>query len=426
MAAALTYALLVTWVCAIVVAVLAAAGVNARDSTLPVWALAVGVGAGVLSAVPLQGWLRPRVDGVLFSHPHDAAELMVQLGRRFGGEPGPDGAAGGTEAVTAQIAAQIAGRLRLPYAAIVTEDEAAPDGPSGPPNRSRLVRVPLSFSGERVGTLLVEPRARDRVLPGPDAELLADLAAQIGIALHAARALDQVRASRAAVITAREEERRRIRRDLHDGLAPTLASLRLHLAALEQLIPDRPGDAVDLATRLRSEVRHASAGIRDLVYDLRPPALDELGLLPAIRSRAEDLHSQSGVEVQVIAGGEDADGLDGSGSLPEFPAATEVALYRIACEALTNVGRHAGASCLCLRMMADGEQVTLTVDDDGRGLPKPLMPGVGLTGMRERAEELGGVLVTGQRPGGPGTRIAVTLPLRRGAAGLRDDGMQAW
>ncbi|MFI7589226.1 GAF domain-containing sensor histidine kinase [Spongisporangium articulatum] len=394
-AVALTYALLATWVCAIVVVMLAVAGVDAESDSLPVWALAVGVGLGVLSAVPLHGWLRPRVDGVLFSHPDDAAGLIAAAGRRLGEPEAP-----AAEDVSTQLAAQIARRLRLPYAAIVTGDE-----PGDRPDDARLVRVPLTFAGEPVGTLLVLPRAHDRALPGPDADLLTDLAAQLGIVLHAARAAEQVLLSRAAVITAREEERRRIRRDLHDGLGPTLASLRLHLAALEQLIPARPDEAVQLAARLRGDVRETAASVRDLVYDLRPAALDELGLRAAVGARAEELGDQAGIDVRVEAG-----------NLPDLPAAAEVALYRIAAEALANAGRHSGAATVSVHIAVDDERAVLTVLDDGRGLPEPLVPGVGLAGMRERAEELRGTFVAGPGTDGTGTRIMATLPLRRGGA----------
>lgn len=376
-AATLTWFLLATWAVGVLIAVYAVAGMSTDHRTVPWWTAGVGVLAVLATGVPVLRWVRPAVDAVLFSHPEDAHEIVAQLGRRVQ-------APVSEQDVADEIAARIRLRLRLPYAEIRPAGAELPDGP---------VRVPLAFSGEPVGTLLVAPRARDRDLSGPDLDLLHELAAQIGIALHAVRVSAELRASRAAVVTAREEERRRIRRDLHDGLGPTLASLRLHLAALEQLVPDRPADALALVARLRHEVRDTSAQVRELVYDLRPPLLDEFGLLGALRSKAA---SVPGVE------------LDLPDALPELPAAVEVALYRIGCEALSNVDRHAAARHARLALRVTGTEVRLCVEDDGRGLPRPLLPGVGLAGMRERAEELRGTLTVATRD--PGTSVTVVLP----------------
>jgi two-component system NarL family sensor kinase len=129
------------------------------------------------------------------------------------------------------------------------------------------------------------------------------------------------------------------------------------------------------------------------VYGLRPSLLDEFGLLGALRSKATSI---SGVE------------LDLPETLPELPAAVEVALYRIAVEALSNVDRHAGAGHVLLALEVTSAEVRMRVVDDGRGLPEPLVPGVGLTGMRERAEELRGTLTVAARD--PGTSVTVVLP----------------
>jgi two-component system NarL family sensor kinase len=387
----LTYLLLLTWGFAVLITVLAAAGVSAQRNSVPPWAAALGVVLGIGTGVPVHRWLRPAVAAVLFSHPDDAKVLIAQVGHSLSANS-PD--------LLTEIGTQISQRLRLPYVAIVTAGQSVPAGADGqPPAAQRLVRIPLSFAGEAVGVLLVTPRAREKVLSSEDSALLNALAVHVGIALRAAQVSADLQTSRAGLITAREEERRRIRRDLHDGLGPTLASLRLHLAAVQQLLPEQPDRALELVDRLRAEVRDTSGQVRGLVYGLRPPLLDDFGLLGALRSRAADV---PGVGVRI----------DSPDPMPDLPAAVEVALYRIGCEALANVARHAAATqCLITLSLAAG-QVQFRVDDDGRGLPDPLLAGVGLAGMRERAEELGGTLSLqpGALAAGAGTGLLVEMP----------------
>jgi signal transduction histidine kinase len=393
LAGGLIWLLVLTWVSAVVVAGLYAGGMTATRVTVPAWVVGVSATVAVVTSVPVLRWLRPRVEALLFTHPDDAADLIAELGRRVAGGVATQA---GVPTVATEVADQVARRLRLPYAAIVP---AGAEAPAGAPAVERLVRVPLDFAGEPVGVLFVLPRRGARSLAAEDHALLGELAVHIGISLHAARVSDDVRTSRTALVTAREEERLRLRRDLHDGLGPTLASLRLHLAALQQMIETRPDEALDLVGRLRADVRDTSAQVRTLVYDLRPAALDELGLADSLRARAADL---AGPGVTVTAD-----------DLPDLPAAVEVALYRIACEALMNVARHSGATHVEIVVEPAPGGVVLRVDDDGRGLPEPLVPGVGVRAMRERAEEIGGVCTVGPVAGG-GTRVTAELPLRAG------------
>jgi signal transduction histidine kinase len=205
--------------------------------------------------------------------------------------------------------------------------------------------------------------------------------------------------SRERLVTAREEERRRLRRDLHDGLGPALASLTLKLDAARNLLARDPAATGALLLELKTQTQTAIADIRRLVYDLRPPALDELGLISAIREHAARDVSATGLHVSVEA----------PDHLPPLPAAVEVAAYRIALEAMTNVVRHAHArQCVIRLSLADALQ--LEIMDDGLGLAAGRPAGVGLHSMRERAAELGGTCVIGPGPGG-GTRVVARLPL---------------
>jgi signal transduction histidine kinase len=261
--------------------------------------------------------------------------------------------------------------------------------------------VPLVFRGAQVGSLVVAPRSpRDPFRPA-DLRLLDDLGRQLGVTAHATRLAVALQRSREGLVTAREEERRRIRRDLHDGLGPALAGVALGLDAVARFAPDEPDRAGTLAGQLKAEVQGSLADVRRLVEDLRPPALDQLGLVGAVRQQARLLTERDpGLEV----------GVDATG-VRDLPAATEVAAYRIATEALRNVSQHASARhCrVCLSLNGSGI-LRVEIEDDGVGLSTDRRAGVGLTAMRERAAELGGTCEIEPTALG-GTRVTASLPV---------------
>jgi signal transduction histidine kinase len=209
----------------------------------------------------------------------------------------------------------------------------------------------------------------------------------------------ELQQARERLVAAREEERRRLRRDLHDGLGPALAGAALKVEAAENLLASDPRGAAGLLEDARAEIQDAVADVRRLVYALRPPALDELGLVGAIREQAERLGVGEHIRVEV----------DGPEQLDGLPAAVEVAAYRIALEAMTNVARHADAHRCVVRISVDGN-LELEVFDDGHGLPSDFRAGVGIGSMRERAEELGGACEV-EPVDGRGTRVRARLPL---------------
>ena len=259
----------------------------------------------------------------------------------------------------------------------------------------------MSYQGEPVGQLILAPRLGESGFGAADRRLLDDLARQAGVAAHTVRLTDALKRSRERLVTAREEERRRLRRDLHDGLGPALAAQTLKVGAARALYPRDPASADRLLGELERDIAAALADIRRLVYNLRPPALDELGLCAAIRECAAQYHAQGASELRIT--------VEAPEHLPSLPAAIEVAAYRIAQEALANVVRHAGARNCRIRL-ALGALLELEIADDGVGLPDQRRIGVGLTSMRERAEELGGTCVIEAAPGG-GTLVRARLPL---------------
>ena len=268
-----------------------------------------------------------------------------------------------------------------------------------------LLRVPLVYQAETIGYLLLAARAGD-TFGKANSRLLADLARQAGVAVYAVRLTthlqqltESLQQAREHLVTTREEERRRLRRDLHDGLGPTLASLTFKVDAARNLLTQDTEKADRLLDAVRQQAQEAITDIRRLVHNLRPPALDELGLLSALHEYVA-LYQHQGLEVA----------FDAPPSLPPLPAAVEVAAYRIAQEALTNVARHAEARHGLLQLSIDAERLHLAVTDDGKGIPARHHIGVGLQAMYKRASELGGSCTIARGSSG-GTAVRVTLPL---------------
>ncbi|MBB2909754.1 signal transduction histidine kinase [Streptosporangium becharense] len=396
--------------------------------TVPV--LAAGLVALVFA--PLRRRLQSWVNLLVYGERDDPYAALTRLGRRLESTADPD-------TVLPGVARSVAEALRLPYAAVETAGgdryahgtaglaEAAGAGP---------VRLPLTHNGERVGALVLSPRPGESRFGTRDLRVLSDLARQVAVAVHAVRLSADLRRSRERLVMAREEERRRLRRDLHDGLGPTLAALTMRAEAAHDLVADER--ARRLLTEIVGDAEAALADVRTLVDGLRPPALDSLGLTGALRVHAT--REPSGLRVDVHA----------PDDLPALPAATEVAAYRIAGEALANARRHAGATRAELRIEAVDGTLRLEISDDGRGIGPhglaarswdagigdtgagstgagdagigdtgagstgagdagPRGTGVGLASMRERAVELGGSCTFEERPGG-GTLVRVELP----------------
>jgi signal transduction histidine kinase len=302
--------------------------------------------------------------------------------------------------VLSTIVETVAQALKLPYVAIALgvagEYEIATE--FGQPVKNPLI-LPLTYQSEAIGQLICGPRSPGEPFNAAERQLLEDMAHQAGVAVHAVRLSADLQRSRERLVTAREEERRRLRRDLHDGLGPELASLILKLQAARNMIDRDPNAADTLLGELKTQVQEAIADIRRLVYNLRPPALDELGLIPAVRETAASHNMAGGLRVEV----------EGPDAMPPLSAAVEVAAYRIAQEALHNVTRHARAdSCIVRFTLKDA--LELEVLDNGIGPPDSLRAGVGLTSMRERASELGGSFEFEPIVEG-GARVYVRLPL---------------
>jgi signal transduction histidine kinase len=289
--------------------------------------------------------------------------------------------------------------MRFPWAAVVAN--GAEIASYGDPPAARHATA-LRQGGEVVGELIVGLRPGEARLDPGDARVLDLVSAPIAAAVQAVALAEQLRSSREQVITAREEERRRLRRDLHDGLGPVLTGVVLNAeAALRRLATD-PAQTADLLVEVRDQATGALEDIRRLVYDLRPPALDSLGLVDALREQAAVMGKRENAGPLRVS-------VEAPTPLPELPAAVEVAAYRIVTEALTNVVRHSSASAAVVTLAVEAGVLQISVHDDGINLGAGWQAGVGLTSIRERAAELGGrCRIEHDRTGG---RVDVELPI---------------
>jgi two-component system, NarL family, sensor kinase len=362
------------------------------------WLLAEGVGLGgslvataviAVSFAPARDCLQRWVDRRLYGERHDPVRALARLGERLRGAPGGD--------VLAGVLQTVCETLRLPSATVLVDnEEVAAYGRPGPAGES----IPLEHEGQPVGALVVSPRAGEQTLGVADRRVLEVLAAPVAVALHAVLLSQELQRSRERLVAAREEERRRLRRDLHDGLGPILTAVTLKADAARSVLATAPDRADALLADLRGDAKQAIGDLRRIIYDLRPAPLDELGLLGALDEQV-DRFGRQGLTVTLQA----------PPALPVLPAAVEVAAYRIVTEALTNVARHAHASRATVTVsVADG--FCLDVQDDGTASPANghgWRPGVGLVSMAERVAEVGGTLQAGPTPSGG--RVQVSLPL---------------
>ena len=369
-----------------------------------------GTGAVVAAVVialgmaPARNLVQHTVDRLLYGQRRDPYAALTSLGNQLS-------AAVATDDVLSVVVGTVRDALRLPYVAVTLAEEQWPAAAAGSATTGS-VDLPLRHGGRDVGTLTVGLRDRQRFLDPADERLLTGFAQQAGAAADVVRLARDLRRSRDQLAVAQEEERHRIRRDLHDGLGPTLAGVALGLDAVRRAVLDPEPETAALLSAMEAEVKGSLNDVRQLVADLRPTTLDDLGLGESLRQYAEAVTSRSGGRLVVrtdLAG------------LPPLPPAVEIAAYRIVLEAVTNVTRHAAASTCTVVAEAHGASLRLSVTDDGCGLPHEGLPrdssaGLGVRSMAERAAEVGGRCVIETASGG-GTLVTATLPLEQEQVG---------
>lgn len=344
---------------------------------------------------PARQRLQRAVNRLFFGERDDPYVVLSRLGQQLQETTAPD------QTLTA-ITATLCQALKLPYAAIALLDangERAITASSGSWTANAR-EWPLRFQGLPVGWLIVARRSPGEEFTNQEERLLADVASHAGAAARAAQLASSLQHAREKLVLAREEERRRLRRDLHDGLGPSLASQTFALDAALDLLGTDPQTAAGLLRNLKAQNQSLVAEIRRLVYELRPPALDELGLGEAIGAFLQQLNSHSPTQLFFSAQ---------PGALEALPAAVEAAVYRLVQEGVNNVLRHAQATTCAVECCQTEGQLTLTIRDDGRGVSSEARGGIGMLSMRERVEELGGKLTI--IPAAPtGTLLTAVLP----------------
>jgi signal transduction histidine kinase len=401
----LVYGALTACVVGIYVFVVGYLGAVFRTGGNLLFSLIATGGVAVLFA-PLRDRLQRAVNRVMYGERDDPYAALSRLGQRLEATLTPD-------AVLPTVTRTVGEALRLPYAAVEVRRNSSSEivAETGEPVTD-IISLPLHYGGEPVGRLVLGRRIGEADFTPADRLLLEDLARQVGAAVHAKRLTDEalrlsadLQVSRERLVTAREEERRRLRRDLHDGLGPQLASLTMKAEAARDHLSAAPARSDALLQDITAQAQEAVTDVRRLVYGLRPPSLDDLGLLGALKAQATH-GDHNGLRVTIFA----------PDDLPPLPAAVEVAAYRIVQEAVTNAARHARARHCMVRISPDqpAHVLRLEITDDGRGIPEDRSAGVGLSSMRERAGELGGSCKIGAQPSG-GTSVRAVLPLARGA-----------
>ncbi|HET9996803.1 MAG TPA: histidine kinase [Nocardioides sp.] len=380
----LTYVALSAVLAGLYALVVVGAGVMLQDRGAP-WLPLVATAVVAVVFVPLRDWLQGIVNQLTYGRWAAPATVLADTGRRLA-----DSADSST--LLDALTTEMVDGLGFSYAEIrdTSGRVLSASGSEGPSTD----KLPLTAYGREVGEL----RWTGRPLNATDRTLLEALAHQIGGAVHTAGLVEELRDAQGRLVMAREQERRRLRSDLHDGLGPALAGLGFQLDAVQNLVAD--GQPVeDRLHRLRLGLSDTVVEVRRIVQGLRPPAVDDLGLFGAIAELGRELADGSGLAVT----------LELPEARPGLPAAVEVAAYRVTQEALTNVVRHARATRCRVSGSLTADALVIEVVDDGCGGARAGR-GLGIPGMHHRAAEIGGAVEVSTKT--RGTAVRLRLPVR--------------
>jgi signal transduction histidine kinase len=366
-------------------------------SGMPLLSILV-TGLVAVSFQPLRERLQRGVNRLVYGERDEPYRVLARLGQRLETAMDPVSAL----SITVETIAQA---LKLPYAAITyePEDEYLPSITFGVPD-TPLVRFPLTFAGETIGSLHVGQRALNEPLTDTDHKLIGVVARQIGSAAHAALLAAELQAARLRIVETREETRRRLGSDLHDGVGHQLVMLARMSEQASALLAGDPAGASHVLQELNQKLNGTITQVRALAHQLHPPELEVLGLEHALREQAQ-MHPNLTIRFDV------------PNPLPILPAAVETAAYYIILEAITNIEKHAAAGS-CLIHLRSSELIalhstllTMEISDNGVGFTERKSDGLGLLSMQGRAVEVGGTCQVISNAAG-GTIVLVSLPFQ--------------
>jgi len=345
---------------------------------------------------PLRDRLQRGVNRLIYGERDDPIETLSRLGKQME-------VALPSDQVLPALVKTIAQTLKLPFVGITRGQDITFGEETIKP-----VAFPFLFQGETTGVLLASTRSPGESFSSTEIHLLQNLAHQAGVVVRNAQLTVDLQRSRQTLVTAREEERHRLRRDLHDGIGPAMAGLTLKLDAARELVSsglesgkkEELEEAVNLLSELKTQTQDTVQNIRHIVHTLRPPSLDVLGLIPALEAHFGQVATPRSLNIQMTTSPQ---------NFPRFSAAVEVAAYRIVLEAVTNVINHAQARICEVFLNLENGNLKMEIKDDGIGLPEARKHGIGLDSMRERAEELGGrfELLSSRK----GTQVRAEIPI---------------
>ena len=357
----------------------------------------VGVSPGALAAAlvvalavqPLRSRLQRLAEQLLYGSEPPTTELFGPIGQVGVADPG---------AILTSTAGLIATSLRVSWVSLALEVDGAEPFVAivgQPVDGAPTLEHPLRVDGLDVGRLVVGVRRGQRRFTRRDRQLVSAVAGQAALTAAMMRLAVALQRSRAAIVSAQEDERRRLRQELHDELGPTLASIGHRLEQVLDSLPNVAGSSASIISAANDDVHQAFDEVRRLARGLRPTILDRLNLDGALEAMAVDL----GLDFRTC--GEAPD---------DLAPAVEVAFYRIGAEALVNAKHHGAARTVRLTVTTEKHLVMMSIEDDGVGLPIPAAEGVGMQSMRDRAEELGGTLTIGPGSTLGGVKVTATIP----------------
>jgi signal transduction histidine kinase len=374
-------------------------GIRPDASAIPVL---VGVVLGMLVG-PIRRRARRLADRLVFGKRATPYEVLSEFSERVAGTYATEDVlprmarilADGTGARTATVWLRIGAELR-PEAVVGERDQRpvrlAGDGLPALPDEHA---VEVRDRGELLGVLSVTMPASDPMDPAKE-KLVRGLASQAGLVLRNVKLIEELRASRQRLVTAQDEERRRIERNIHDGAQQQLVALSVKAGLARRLTERDPRAAADALEQIEQELRTALEDLRDLARGIYPPLLADRGLAEALEAQAR----RSPVPVTVE-----------SDHLGRYPREVESAVYFSALEALNNVAKYSEASHATIRLEAGEAELRFEVSDDGIGFdPRTTGYGTGVQGMVDRVEAVGGALRIESSPGS-GTTVSGAIPV---------------